>query len=147
MRAFALSQFPYSQPWGEGLGRFLVDHLFGLARGALEAVPGFFTAALIFLAGRIASRAVSGLFERVEKGQADLPWLDTDTTRATRRILMVPLWIFVITAAYPYIPGSRTEAFKAISVFVGLMASPGARVREPGHERLGGGLFPLAPDR
>ena len=35
------------------------------------------------------------------------------------------IYIFVITAAYPYIPGARTEAFKAISVFVGLMASLG----------------------
>ncbi len=38
---------------------------------------------------------------------------------------MVLIWIFVLTAAYPYIPGSRTEAFRALSVFVGLMASLG----------------------
>lgn len=123
--AFALSQFPYTRPWGEGLGRFLLVHFLELARGALGAVPGFLTVVLIFVAGRMVSRAVSGLFERVEKGQVALPWLDSDTAKATRRIFVVLIWIFVLTAAYPYIPGSRTEAFKAISVFVGLMASLG----------------------
>ena len=123
--AFALSQFPYTRPWGEGLGRFLVVHLFELGKRALSAVPGFLTVALIFVAGRLISRIVSGLFDRVEKGQAALPGLDSDTARATRRIIVVLVWIFVLTAAYPYIPGSRTEAFRAISVFVGLMASLG----------------------
>jgi len=124
--AFALSQFPYTRPWGEGLGRFLLVHFFELAKGALGAVPGFLTVALIFVAGRLISRAVSGIFERVEKGQAVLPGFDPDTARATRRIVVVLVWIFVLTAAYPYIPGSRTEAFRAIGVFVGLMASLGA---------------------
>jgi small-conductance mechanosensitive channel len=123
--AFTLSQFPYTRPWGEGLGRFLLVHFFELARGALGAVPGFFTAVVIFVVGRMVTRAVSALFERVEKGHAALPWLDADTARATRRIVIVLIWIFVLTAAYPYIPGSRTEAFKAIGVFVGLMASLG----------------------
>jgi len=123
--AFALSQFPYTRPWGEGLGRYLLVHFFELGKGALGAVPGFLTAALIFVAGRVISRAVSGLFDRVEKGQAVLPGFDADTARATRRIFVVLIWIFVLTAAYPYIPGSRTDAFRAISVFVGLMASLG----------------------
>jgi small-conductance mechanosensitive channel len=124
--AFALSQFPYTRPWGEGLGRFLLVHFFELGKVALGAVPGFFTVALIFVAGRMISRGVSALFDRVEKGQAVLPGFDPDTARATRRIVVVLVWIFVLTAAYPYIPGSRTEAFRAIGVFVGLMASLGA---------------------
>jgi len=87
---------------------------------------GFLTVALILVAGRLISRAVSGIFEKVEKGQAILPGFDPDTARATRRIVVVLVWIFVLTAAYPYIPGSRTEAFRAIGVFLGLMASLGA---------------------
>ena len=123
--AIVLSQFPFTRPWGEGLGRFLVVHLFELGKGALGAAPGFLTVALILVAGRLISRVVLSLFDRVEKGQTVLPGLDSDTARATRRISLVLIWIFVLTAAYPYIPGSRTEAFRALSVFVGLMASLG----------------------
>ena len=35
-------------------------------------------------------------------------------------------WVFALIVAYPYIPGSKTEAFKGISVFVGLVISLGS---------------------
>ena len=39
--------------------------------------------------------------------------------------------------AYPYLPGSQTDAFKGVSVFLGLMVTFGLeRPREPDHERL-----------
>ncbi len=36
------------------------------------------------------------------------------------------IWLFALVAAYPYIPGSESEAFKGIGVFVGLMLSIGS---------------------
>jgi small-conductance mechanosensitive channel len=36
------------------------------------------------------------------------------------------IWIFAVTIAYPYVPGSSTDAFKGVSVFVGLMVSLGS---------------------
>jgi len=38
----------------------------------------------------------------------------------------VLIWIFALVVAYPYIPGSQTDAFKGISVFIGLMLSLGS---------------------
>ena len=36
------------------------------------------------------------------------------------------IWLFALVAAYPYIPGSDSEAFKGVGVFVGLMLSIGS---------------------
>ena len=36
------------------------------------------------------------------------------------------IWVFSVTIAYPYIPGSGTDAFKGVSVFVGLVVSLGS---------------------
>jgi small-conductance mechanosensitive channel len=36
------------------------------------------------------------------------------------------VWLFAVAMAYPYLPGSETEAFKGLSVLVGLMLSLGA---------------------
>jgi small-conductance mechanosensitive channel len=36
------------------------------------------------------------------------------------------LWLFAIVMAYPYLPGSNTEAFKGVSVFLGLMLTLGS---------------------
>jgi small-conductance mechanosensitive channel len=38
----------------------------------------------------------------------------------------VVVWLFALAMAYPYLPGSQTEAFKGLSVLVGLMLSLGA---------------------
>ena len=123
---FVLLQFPYSHPWGEGLGRWLRGLLSRLGSGVLEAVPGFFTVIIIFLATRLIVQAVNRFFRSVEVGWLRVSWLEADTARATRRLAIALIWIFALTVAYPYIPGSQSEAFKGVSVFVGLMISLGS---------------------
>lgn len=36
------------------------------------------------------------------------------------------IWVFALTVAYPYVPGSDSPAFKGISVLLGLMESLGS---------------------
>ena len=36
------------------------------------------------------------------------------------------MWLFALALAYPYLPGSDTDAFKGVSVFVGLIISLGS---------------------
>jgi small-conductance mechanosensitive channel len=123
---FVFAQFPYTRPWGARLGDYLLQLLSGFGRGALAAVPGFFAVIVIFLVTRVVSRAVGAFFSRVEAGEVDIAWLDPETAKATKRLVAAMIWIFAITIAYPYIPGSGTDAFKGVSVFVGLMISLGS---------------------
>ena len=39
---------------------------------------------------------------------------------------MALLWVFAIVVAYPYLPGSDTNVFKGVSVFIGLVLSLGS---------------------
>jgi small-conductance mechanosensitive channel len=55
-----------------------------------------------------------------------IPWIDPDMAQATYRVFTVFAWLFAVVVAYPYIPGSNTEAFKGISVFFGLVISLGS---------------------
>jgi len=123
---FVLLQFAYSRPWGEGLGHWLSGLLGKLGAGALDAVPGFFTVVIIFLVTRLIVQGVDRFFRSVEIGWLKVSWLEAETARATRRLAVVLIWIFALTVAYPYIPGSQSYAFKGISVFVGLMISLGS---------------------
>ena len=123
---FALHQFPYTKPWGNQLGVYIVGLLYELATGALHAVPGLFAVVLIFLATRFIVRLVDVLFRGVEKGTVAVRGLPPDTAGATRRIITVLIWIFSLTVAYEYIPGAESDAFKAIGVFAGLMISLGS---------------------
>jgi small-conductance mechanosensitive channel len=124
--AFVLVRFPYSQPWGKQLGAFLLSLFEMLGTGVVHSIPRVFTVVVIFLLTRIVARVVNGIFREVEKGELKFFWIHSDTARATRRLVTVLVWIFAVTVAYPYIPGSNTDAFKGVSVFVGLMVSLGS---------------------
>jgi small-conductance mechanosensitive channel len=123
---FVLKQFPYSRPWGDRVGGYLGNLFYKLGSGALAAMPGLFTVLVIFALTRLVTRAVNRFFLRVEHGQLTVSWLTPDTAPATRKLVTTLIWIFAITVAYPYIPGSDSDAFKGVSVFVGLMVSLGS---------------------
>jgi small-conductance mechanosensitive channel len=123
---FVLNRFPFTRPWGHGLGEFLLELITNLTLGALAAIPGLFTVFLIFLITRFLTRLVGAFFLSVENEALHVHWLQPETAKATRRLVIVVMWIFALTVAYPYIPGSSSAAFKGVSVFVGLMVSLGA---------------------
>jgi small-conductance mechanosensitive channel len=52
--------------------------------------------------------------------------MDPDVAQATQRIFSALVWTFAVVVAYPYIPGSSTQAFKGVSVFFGLIISLGS---------------------
>ena len=123
---YVLGRFPYTQPWGGRLGKYLVTLFTTLGEAAVHAIPGLFTVLVIFLVARYSSRVTTGLFRRIEEGRTAVAWADPDTARATRRNLVVLIWLFAIVVAYPYIPGSESAAFKGVSVFAGLMLTFGS---------------------
>jgi small-conductance mechanosensitive channel len=123
--SFALARFPYTRPWGEQLGAQLLAILGQAALAALEALPGLLLVVLVVLVARAVVRLIGFFFERVELGKLKLGALDAETARPTRQILTVVVWIFALAMAYPYLPGASTEAFKGLSVLVGLMISLG----------------------
>jgi small-conductance mechanosensitive channel len=123
---FVFNQFPYTEPWGENLGVFLSSTIVRLARGLLAAVPSIVVIALIFLITRGIVGMVNAFFRNVERGWVRVRWFDAETARATRRLVVVTLWLFALAAAYPHIPGSHSDAFRGISVFVGVVVSLGS---------------------
>ncbi|MEY2918883.1 MAG: hypothetical protein RL261_188 [Pseudomonadota bacterium] len=124
--ALVLEFFPYTRPWGEGLFHNLLSALGRFGRSILAAIPGLLFVALIFFVTRFIVRIVRAFFEGVQAGRINVGWVDETTARPTGRLLTAIIWLFALVAAYPYIPGSDSEAFKGIGVFVGLMLSIGA---------------------
>jgi small-conductance mechanosensitive channel len=123
---FSLRQFPYSRPWGETLNSYLIDTLEGILLAIAGTLPGFLVVLVIVIITRYAAQILTMFFSRIESGEFTLSWLDAETARPTRKISQTLLWLFALAMAYPYLPGSHTEAFKGLSVLVGLMLSIGA---------------------
>lgn len=124
--AFVLSQFPYTRTWGEGLGANLRSVSWDVALSVAHAVPELLVVVFVAVAARTIVAVSSWFFDRVEEGRVSVAWMDPELVRPTRRVFGFVVWVFALAMAYPYLPGSDTEAFKGLSVLVGLMASLGS---------------------
>jgi small-conductance mechanosensitive channel len=123
---FVLQRFPYTRAWGESMSGFLLMTVERLGLDAVRALPGLVTVAIILAVTRFLVRLAGAWFTAVEQGQAQPRWLHPDTAQPTRRLVTALLWVFAAVVAYPYMPGSQTEAFKGVSVFLGLMVTLGS---------------------
>lgn len=123
--SFVLSQFPYTRPWGESLNVHLIDLARYLVNGMLGALPGLAIALCILLIARAFSSFSRHLLQRLAR-PGTLKWLTDETLQPTTRLTSLAIWLFALVMAYPYLPGSGTEAFKGLSVLIGLMISLGA---------------------
>lgn len=123
---YALGQFAITRPVSEHLTDSIDSALgYGL-RSAADAIPGLFVAIVIFLIARIATQVSRVVFDRVAAGQLNVGALDAHTAPATRHLVNAAIWLFALAMAYPYLPGAHTEAFKGLSVLLGIMVSIGA---------------------
>ncbi len=124
--AFVLERFAWTRPWGEHLGDWFLKTSAMLGVAALRALPDLAIVGLIFIATRWLLRGLAFLFSAIEDGRIEVSQTLRETTQPTRRIVTVVVWVFALIMAYPYLPGSGTEAFKGIGVMVGLMVSLGS---------------------
>lgn len=123
---FVLERFAWTRPWGEQLGAWLLATAGTLGLAAVRALPDLGVVAIIFLATRWLVKLVAFFFTAIEDGRIEVSETLRETTQPTRRIVTVVFWIFALIMAYPYLPGSGSEAFKGIGVMVGLMVSLGS---------------------
>jgi small-conductance mechanosensitive channel len=120
---FVLERIPYTRAWGEQLegGLFAIAERIALA--TVNAIPGLAVVVVIIVATRTVIGAARLFFARIEHRGESIGALDRDTAMPTRRLLEAALWLLALALAFPFLPGSHTDAFKGISVIAGLAAS------------------------
>jgi small-conductance mechanosensitive channel len=122
---YCLHQFPYTAPWGEALGGYLISMLRTLGQSVIVALPDVLVAVVIFVVTRLITKLVRMFFANVRERRIHVTWLDPDNARPTGRIVTFIIWAFALVMMYPYLPGSGSAAFKGVGVFVGLLVSLG----------------------
>lgn len=123
---FSFSRFGYSRPWSQQLGGLVIDTVNRMAAAVIDELPNLITLALILFVTRAVAAGVATWFRAIERGDLSLTWLDPVAALAARRLAVLAIWLFALTVAYPYLPGANTDAFKGVSVFVGLVVSLGS---------------------
>jgi small-conductance mechanosensitive channel len=123
---YSLSRFPFTSPIGSRLGAHIGQTFEWLFDSLANAIPNLMTIVIIVLVTRAINDLLKVFFRRVQTGQLEIPFLHRDTVSASQRIASVILWGIAIAIIYPFIPGSSSDAFKGLSVFMGLVISLGS---------------------
>jgi len=123
---YVLVLFPWTRALGRSLTNILVQPLKTLATGFLAFIPDLVFLIILAVITRWALRLVRLFFARVAEGETEVRGFDADWAKPTERIVRFVIVAMALVIAYPYIPGSGSEAFKGIGVVVGLMFSLGS---------------------
>ena len=62
-------------------------------------------------------------FDAVANGRVKLNDFDPEWAEPTYKLLRLAIVAFALIVAYPYIPGSNSDGFKGVSIFVGIVFS------------------------
>jgi len=123
---FVLASFVATAPLSELLGAWLWEKAVWVGEGLLGAVPGLVSLVIVLVLTRAIVDVLGYFFDAVQRGRLRVSMLHPETTVATRRIVTLLAWGFGIAVAYPYLPGSSSDAFKGLSVLFGLMLTLGS---------------------
>ncbi len=117
-------------PWTKGVAAYIfklfLDPLRQLGLGLLRFLPDLAFLVVIYFVTRYLLKLVQLLFTGIRDGGIRISGFDPDWSLATYKIIRLVVIIFAVVIAYPYIPGSSTDAFKGVSVFVGVLFSLGS---------------------
>jgi hypothetical protein len=117
-------------PWTRGLSRGLFGLLLGplqvLGLGLVANIPQLAFLVVLFLLVRFTLRVIRLFFEAVGRGTVTLSGFDTEWAEPTYKIVRIAVVAFALIVAYPYIPGSESDAFKGVSLFIGILFSLGS---------------------
>jgi small-conductance mechanosensitive channel len=89
-------------------------------------LPGVVFLLILVLVTRYILQTLRLLFSAIEQGSVKLHGFDRDWTWPTYRIVRLLVVAFAVVVAFPYIPGSGSEAFKGVSLFLGIVFSLGS---------------------
>ncbi len=123
---FVLGQFPWTRWLSENMAGLLLDPLATIFVGIANYIPNLLFLVVLVLVARFGLRMMRLYFGALDRGSLRLPGFEPEWALASYKIVRVVLVGVVFVMAYPYLPGSGSEALKGLSVFAGLMLSLGA---------------------
>lgn len=123
---FVLKSFPLTKPLADELFSIILAPLSSLAMGLVTSIPNIFFLIVLFIVIRYLLKLIKLFFSGVNQGTISFANFEPEWALPTYKIVWLLIIVLAIVIAYPYIPGSDSDAFKGISVILGIMFSIGS---------------------
>jgi small-conductance mechanosensitive channel len=123
---YLLAQFPATRPTSARLAGYLLDPLARMGRGLVDELPSLMFLFVLFIVVRFVLRLLRLYFAAIGSGAVHVAGFEPQWAAPTYRLVRIGVIAFALVVAYPYIPGSESEAFKGLSIFAGVLISIGS---------------------
>jgi small-conductance mechanosensitive channel len=123
---FTLALFPWTRAASESLFHYVMEPLSAMVKAFIHHLPNLLFLVVLFLLTRYGLRMLRLFFDAVERGAVRLDNFEPEWSRPTYRLIRTGIVVLALVVAYPYIPGSSSDAFKGISIFLGVLLSIGS---------------------
>ncbi|MEO6878867.1 MAG: mechanosensitive ion channel domain-containing protein [Gemmatimonadaceae bacterium] len=121
-----LGFFPYTAELSQRIAGYAL-HPFAVAWAAfITYLPNLFYLAAGVIIVRYLLALMHLVFGAIGSGAITINGFYADWADPTYKILRVLVFAFSATILYPYLPGASTDAFKGVSIFVGVLFSLGS---------------------
>lgn len=122
----ALTQFPQTRAIGERLGGYLMGPLRTMGRAFVDELPSLLFLVVLIFVTRFVLHLLRLYFNAINVGKVGLASFRPEWAVPTFRLVRIGVIAFALVVAYPYVPGSGSEAFKGLSIFFGVLLSIGS---------------------
>jgi small-conductance mechanosensitive channel len=124
--SFALAQFPWTRPLTNRLLDWATDPLEMMSQAIISEIPDLIFLVFLFYISRFILKLIRLFFDAVARGTVTLSGFEAEWALPTYKIMRFAIIAFAVVVAYPYIPGSGSDAFKGVSIFIGVIFSLGS---------------------
>ena len=123
---YVLSLFPWTRELSRNLSAIVLDPLRTIVNKFVESIPNLIFLVILGIIIFYLLKFIRLFFSSIENGTISVGGFHHEWARPTYRLVRGLVIAFAIIVAFPYIPGSNTQAFKGVSLFVGLLFSLGS---------------------
>jgi len=120
------SIFPFTRGWASLLFNLVWSPLKKVLISAWEFMPNLFSILVIVFVMKYVIRFVKYIFSEIELEKLKLSGFHPDWAKPTFGIIRFLLYAFMFVLIFPYLPGSNSNIFKGVSVFIGVLFSLGS---------------------
>ena len=121
-----LGFFPPTRKLSVELLNYMIEPVRMLGREFIASVPDMIAIAMIIVVTNYVIKLIHMFFNGIERGAITFQGFHQEWAAPTYKIVRFFVLVFAAVAIFPYIPGSHSEAFRGISVFLGVLVSLGA---------------------
>jgi small-conductance mechanosensitive channel len=123
---YVFGRFPQTRAAAQSITGYVIGPLATMWASFVGWIPDLIFLVVLAFVVRIILRLLRRFFEAVEQGRIHLEHFDRDWATPTYKLVRPLVIAFALVVGYPYIPGSGSEAFKGVSLFLGIVFSLGS---------------------